>query len=119
MLTLALCVLSCGCRQTLGRRGANEDLFSATFAGNTQLAKDAIHRGADVNEENDFEAGLRPLMVAADKDDDQMVRLLLRHGANPNLRDHDGRTASERTRNKKIQDLLTRQPGPKTNANRS
>src|SRR5712691_8686627 len=50
-----------------------------------------LERGADINRGGP--EGMTPLMMAAGYGNDDMVDLLLRHGADPHLRTKDGTTA--------------------------
>lgn len=63
-------------------------LLTAIDAGDDEL-KEALDAGASANER--FEFGRTPLMHAAD--DEDLVRLLIEHGADPTLRDDAGATA--------------------------
>lgn len=57
---------------------------------NTQLLLDA---GAAVNERQS--GGFTPLMAAAQNGDADLLRLLLAHGADPSIRDDQGRSAAD------------------------
>ena len=66
----------------------NNDLMIAVFCGTARQVAEVLARGnADVNEA--VNGGL-PLTVAANRQDFEMVKLLLDHGADPNRRDDGG-----------------------------
>ena len=60
-------------------------LSYAVSSSNLTLAKVLIFNGEDVNSTNP--AGETPLVIAINKGDSSMVRLLLKHGAQPNFLD--------------------------------
>jgi ankyrin repeat protein len=64
--------------------GAEYTIVVALLRGDRQFAKNALARDSSLA---DFEDSChrRPISIAADRDDLEMVRLLLQHGANPNL----------------------------------
>ncbi|KXJ87524.1 ankyrin repeat-containing domain protein [Microdochium bolleyi] len=73
-------------------RRADLPLWNATIRKNTALARRALAAGADPNariavtstsETGIFEDMIPPLCVAVDKNDPEMVKLLLDHGADP------------------------------------
>ena len=55
------------------------------------IARELIERGADVNAKS--AAGVTPLMVAAGHNNGPMIGLLLAKGANPDTKNHVGKTA--------------------------
>jgi ankyrin repeat protein len=59
-------------------------ILNALLEHNTDLAKTLISAGEPVNVQNAF--GLCALHLAVEKNQIELVQLLLRHGANPNLR---------------------------------
>ena len=58
-----------------------------------EIATDLIARGADVNAQS--AAGVTPLMIAAGHNNAPMIGLLLSKGANPETKNHLGKTALE------------------------
>ncbi len=60
-------------------------LSYAVSSGNLTLVKELIFSGEDVNAANPV--GETPLVIAINKGDNSMVRLLLKHGAQPNYLD--------------------------------
>lgn len=58
-------------------------LMSAVFNGQRETAETLIKRGANVNE---IARGFTALRLAVEKNDMNMVKLLLDHGANPTLK---------------------------------
>jgi hypothetical protein len=63
-------------------------------AGRNRTAALLLERGADANAQSNF--GLTPLMCAANSDDAGLVELLMHYGADPSLKDRDGKTAMDR-----------------------
>lgn len=66
-------------------------LSSAAAQGNLGLAKDLLDHGGAVNTQDRY--GYTPLMNTGWPPSAAMTRLLLGHGANPNLRGISGETA--------------------------
>jgi ankyrin repeat protein len=64
--------------------GAEYTIVVALLRGDRQFAKDALARDSSLANFEDS-CHRRPISIAADRDDLEMVRLLLRHGADPNL----------------------------------
>lgn len=64
--------------------GAEYTIVVALLRGDRQFAKDALARDASLANYEDS-CHRRPISIAADRDDLEMVRLLLQHGADPNL----------------------------------
>jgi ankyrin repeat protein len=58
-------------------------LMEAVRGSSIQATQKAIAAGANVNE---IDGGMTPLLMAVYRGDEQMVRLLLLNGADPNLR---------------------------------
>lgn len=85
-------LLERGARVDARAANGNSPLLLAARGANSHRAVQLLlSRGADANASNVF--GATPLMAAAAGGDTQSVRLLLRHGANPNARpnlDHPG-----------------------------
>ena len=70
----------------------NSALFHAVANGHISIA-DALLRITRQPDDVESEKGFTPLLIAATNGHSAMVRLLLDHGANPNLRNFDGVTA--------------------------
>jgi ankyrin repeat protein len=66
-------------------------LFKAVANGNTELVKELLEKGAEVNSQNDW--GQTPISAAAARDDQELFQLLYEKGADPNITDSDGWTA--------------------------
>ncbi len=65
-------------------------IMSAAKGGHPSVVDYLISAGADVNSHNDSGSAL---MWAIDSQNEQVIRSLLSHGANPNWRNHMGETA--------------------------
>jgi ankyrin repeat protein len=74
-------------RSAGAQTNATEDLFIASVTGDVSMAQRALASGAQVDalEKDDW----TPLMWAADRSFPDVVKILLRAGANPNLKDKD------------------------------
>ncbi|EPG73635.1 ankyrin repeat protein [Leptospira fainei serovar Hurstbridge str. BUT 6] len=73
----------------------NTPLHSAVASGKDETVKLLIERGADPNYGQE-EGGYTPLHIAASRQGNgHIVALLLKHGANPELKTKDGQTARE------------------------
>ena len=70
-------------------------LILASYRGQTDVVKLLLERGAAVNAREKLN-GLSSLSHAVGRGDKELVSVLLAHGANPLLKDADGRTALER-----------------------
>ena len=57
--------------------------MEAVRASSVEATQRAIAAGANVNE---IDGGMTPLLIAVYRGDEDVVRLLLRNGADPNLR---------------------------------
>lgn len=72
-------------------------LHSVVYSASAERVREVIEQGADVNERlrtRRGDAGVTPLMVASEHNaDPEVVRVLLEHGAEPNARDSNGRSA--------------------------
>lgn len=79
---------------------ANTELVAAVLSGNIERAEAAIQNGADVNY---APKGLSFLHIATSFNRADMVRVLLEHGANPNISDiyGAGDTPLRRSKQKK------------------
>jgi len=64
--------------------GAEYTIVVALLRGDRQFAIDALARDSSLANFDDT-CHRRPISIAADRDDLEMVRLLLKHGADPNL----------------------------------
>jgi uncharacterized protein len=74
-------------------------LHSAAAARSVAIARLLIEHGAPVNaRQGGGSHGFTPLMEAAFNGQADMVETLLRHGADPGLRDEEGRTAADHAR---------------------
>jgi ankyrin repeat protein len=89
-----------------GEDGDATALDRAALANQVEIARLLIERGADVNHVDD--QGMTPLLYAASVDfgDSAMVDLLLKSGANPEMRTKDGLAALELARQRKSTHLL-------------
>jgi ankyrin repeat protein len=58
-------------------------LMDAVRGSSIEATQKAIEAGANVNE---VDGGMTPLLIAVYRGDEEMVRLLLQNGADPNLR---------------------------------
>ena len=67
-------------------------LYIATYNGHFEIVKLLIAAGADPNKRM-RDDGSSPLIVASEHENADMVRYLLDHGADPKLRDSNGRAA--------------------------
>ena len=64
--------------------GAEYTIVVALLRGDRQFARDALARDSSLANFEDS-CHRRPISIAADRDDLEMVRLLLQHGSDPNL----------------------------------
>jgi ankyrin repeat protein len=81
-------------------------LHSAVAAGQLEIARALVERGADVNavQQNSF----TPLHGAAQNGQIEMVQLLIEHGANRAAQTADGKTAMDFAREGGHEDVVTR-----------
>jgi ankyrin repeat protein len=80
-------------------------LMSAAFNGQREVAEALIKRGADVNA---TAAGFTALRLAVERGDKAMVRLLLDHGAKPNLKPDGAPSALEKAQQGNDREILER-----------
>lgn len=83
-------------------------LHSATAARSVAIARILIAAGAPVDARRSDGSGLTPLMMAALDGEDELVELLLRHGANPDLRDDNDMSAADHARSNGYEALAER-----------
>ena len=82
-----------------------DELYAAAREGDIQLATVALQEGADVNAPGE-NGGDSPLTAAAGNGHLPMVEFLLKHGANPLLKDYDGHSAWAVAGDKTIKTVL-------------
>ena len=71
-------------------------LHSAAAAHSVPIARLLLDGGAPVNARQGLgEGGFTPLIEAALNGEVDMVELMMRHGADPFMKDHDGKTAAD------------------------
>lgn len=83
-------------------------LIQAFFNKNRQLAVELITNGADINTPESF-VGYSPLMLACGDNDEELVKILLDHGADVSIKSKNGLTAlinASKNNKKKICELL-------------
>lgn len=99
--------------QTIIRFGLKDELSqrlrSAVSNGNHVFAKFLIDRGADVNSKHRYGRELTCLHIAVEKQDSEMIKLLLQHKADPELLSGEPDVNHRRTA---IQDTLFINPIP-------
>lgn len=78
------------------QRLANDDLLIATIENDLHTAQDAIHRGARPRRLAESMSGLSTVHFAAFHGNQEMMRLLLEHGADPLATAYDGQLALQR-----------------------
>jgi quercetin dioxygenase-like cupin family protein len=87
----------------------NENLFTALTGavaeGHREIARSLLDRGANANHR--YAEGAMPLLTAAYNGDAEMVKLLLAHGARPDLSNDAGLTASDVAAERGHGDLVT------------
>ena len=69
------------------KRGASYNIYLAAVMGDSAYVRDALARDAALSNFEDS-SHHRPISAAAARNDLEMVRLLLDHGANPSLPEH-------------------------------
>ncbi len=87
------------------------DFLTAVFSNDFQAVKEIISRNPDLNINLQTISGYTPLMFALKSDNDDLLRFLLEHGANPNIQNLHGESSllyaiSEDSENKRIELLL-------------
>lgn len=91
-------------------------LMYATTRLSTATVQFLLKNGADVNVQSKKQ-GFTALIIAASGGDEKLVRLLLEYGADRNLAEHDGSTATDRARqgdHAAVVKLLEDPPAPPT-----
>ena len=78
-------------------------LMSAAFNGQYDVAKTLIERGADVSA---TAKGYNALCLAVERENKDMVKLLLAHDADPQARPEGALSALERAQQRKLNDLV-------------
>ncbi len=79
-------------------------LLFSLYNNNSDLTKELLNKGADVNIAND--AGLTPLMYAAqDNFMQNLAKNLIDHGANKNQTDNKGKTAKDYAEEKGLDEM--------------
>jgi uncharacterized protein len=91
----------------LEARGDNGEgpLHDAALGGSPEVITLLLDHGAAIDAP-DRESGATPLMIAASLGRAGAVAVLLRRGANPQLRDHAGHTALDRAREAQNNDVV-------------
>lgn len=79
-------------------------LRTAAHARSVSMARLLLDAGADVNGEG--EDGFTTLHAAAFNGDEALIRLLLDRGANPGVKDPQGRTAADLVKDDNLRSLL-------------
>lgn len=77
-------------------------LMSAVFNGQTDVAKALIEKGADVNASA---KGFTALRLAVERNNKDMVKLLLAHDAKPTLKPEGAPSALEKAKEMNLKDL--------------
>jgi ankyrin repeat protein len=73
--------------ETLLSRGASYNIYHAAVLGDSNHVRAELHRDASLANFEDS-SGNRPISAAARRNDLEMVKLLLEHGADPSLPEH-------------------------------
>ena len=84
------------CVQILQQHGAVDDLFAACMVNDAELAEQFVNKGESPNLKN--ASGITPLHIAAAQGHTTLARLLVQHGAEPMITDHNGHNAFEKAR---------------------
>ncbi|MCW3055956.1 MAG: ankyrin repeat protein 17-like, partial [Chthonomonadales bacterium] len=74
-------------------KGEDTPLAEAANQDDVETARELLERGADVNADKGA-----ALLAACESCDEDLVEMLLEHGANPNVQTSDGSTAIQRVR---------------------
>ena len=105
-LEAGLCLLDRGANINGRNRFGGVPLLYAANYGHVEFARMLLKRGAGINE-NDNVGGKTPLHCAVEGMKIQVVRLLLEHGADVNVRDKQDRTPSQHAEQREIAELLS------------
>jgi ankyrin repeat protein len=81
-------------------------LMAAARAEDVDLVRWALDRGIEVNAIRPKKNHATALMIAAGKGNPEIVELLLARGADPDLTNHEDRTALDLAKSKEVKDLL-------------
>jgi len=81
-------------------------LLEAARAEDIELVQWALDHGTDVNAIRPEKGNATALIIAARKGNPEIVGLLLANGADPTVVNHDGETAFDRAKGKKVKELL-------------
>jgi hypothetical protein len=81
-------------------------LVAALVAEDEEFVRWALDRGVDVNAIRPKKNYATALMIAAAKGKPEIVELLLSHGADPGVSNHENRTALDLAKNQEVKELL-------------
>lgn len=84
----------------------NEQLRESSCNGHSHAVLKSIEDGAEINSQNKVN-GWTALHWATKRERDNIVIVLLKHGANPNIKNNEGKLAIDLTTREDIQRLLT------------
>ena len=100
-LLVALCVISVA---TWGCDSPDERLINAAEAGSVRGIQDELAKGADINYTD--EGGFTALSSAAINGNRDVVLFLISRGADPTIKNQDGKTALQETQDSEIRKSL-------------